>query len=111
MDEQKKTTADGLRALADWYEANPEIDVPSVFIHVSGRGDEAAKKLATIAKAMGTYEKNLGEYSLIVKRMFGPAWVFATVSRDDISRKSVTYEYPKSILETLGPEFEAELAK
>ena len=110
MEEKKQTTAEGLRALADWYEAHPEIDTPNVFIHIWDRSSEAAKKLAAVVKAMGTCEKSIDDYSLTVKRDFGPIMLAAIISRDAVCRKIVTYDCPKSLLETLGPEFEQELA-
>lgn len=106
----EQTVAEGLRALADWYEAHPEIDTPSVFLHFWEQGGEAAKKLATVAKAMGTCEKSFSDYSLTLKRQFGPVWLMANIDRDAICRKIVTYDCPKSLLAELGPEFEKELA-
>lgn len=110
MEETKQTTAEGLRALADWYEAHPEIDVPSVVISIWERNGGAAKKLALTAKAMGTCEKSMDDYSITLKRHFGPVMLLASISRDAVCRKIVTYDCPKSLLETLGPEFEQELA-
>lgn len=110
MEETKQTTAEGLRELADWYEAHPEVESPQVFIHIFELRGDAAKRLAVVAKAMGTCEKSLDDYNLTVKRNFGPISLFAIVSRDAVCRKIVTYDCPKSLLETLGPEFENELA-
>lgn len=110
MEETKQTTAEGLRALADWYEAHPEIDAPHMSLYFWERGGEAAKKLAAVAKAMGTCEKSFSDYSLTIKRQFGPVWLTASVDRDAVCKKIVTYDCPESLLAELGPEFEKELA-
>lgn len=105
------TTAEGFRALADWYEEHPEIVHPALYIHVHDSGEDAAKKLAIIAKAMGTCKKDASDYYFTVSREFGPLILNAMVSRDSVCKKIVTYECPESLLKSLGPQFEKEFAE
>jgi hypothetical protein len=78
--------ADGLRELADWYEAHPTIELPTTQrfdIFLDNKAEFAA-----IARAMGTLEKVVtgdDSYSFVIlKKSFGPVSLDANASRDEV---------------------------
>ena len=68
--------ADGLRQIADWYEAHPEIPVPhldSVDVYTVHDRDD----LQRVARALGSCEKGSAsaESLFVLKRRFGALWL------------------------------------
>lgn len=109
--EEAKAYADGLRELADWYEKHPEMPGHGVYVHLDDypRG-QARANLALAAKAMGNCEKSFSSYSVAVTRKFGAVTLTASVDRDAICKKIVTYDCPESLLKELGEDFVDALA-
>ena len=101
--------ADGLREIADMYEANPELKAPKVYLWICDGSGNEARKLAEFAKAMKPCKKVVNDYNFAVLRNYGPVEMRAYVDRSSVCKKVVKWECPKSLLETLGPEFEKEL--
>lgn len=92
----------GLREIADWLEAHPEVPLPwhktaqtgqleySLEIYLNGDGQKA--QLATIGRAMGKAEKvaidSLNRFNLV--RRFGGIAVVAVADREEVCTKVVT---------------------
>lgn len=65
-----KETVAGLRALADWYEAHPEIPVPER-IDVNLYDYDGETDMATMERAMGSFDKNYDIDGLVLEKPFG----------------------------------------
>jgi hypothetical protein len=61
--------ADGLRQLANWYEAHPEIPLP--LLEVNNYAVDSKDEAGALAKALGTFKKRYTDDLLIVNKMFG----------------------------------------
>jgi len=105
MENEEKSIADGLRELADWYEKNPAMKLPSVTIHLWP--DEPAvtiSELTRIIKAFGTYEKKINDHYIHVSHNFGPVPVDVMASRDYLCKKVVSWKCCDALIELIGPE-------
>jgi hypothetical protein len=83
--EDRNETISGLRQLADWLEAHPEVPVPTY--NQSSVAVEAAD-LPTIARAMGQAEKTAyGDYFRLSKR-FGGVEYYCYTDRDAVCTRT-----------------------
>lgn len=93
-DQERAAYIEGLRQVADWLEAHPEVELPwlgfepKLSIYLVGYAQR--EPLAAIARAMGSFEKiaNGDDYFQIVRRFAGIA-VVAQASRDEVCEKVV----------------------
>lgn len=95
--------ATGLRLIADFYEAQPEMEQFSVGVYATGR-DGFLKSLKTLSHG-GKVTKDLSDTSqyayVRAERMFGDLKMTLSVSKECICKRivSVRYECPDSLLE------------
>jgi hypothetical protein len=95
--------ADGLRQIASWVEAHPEI-VPPPYPEVAWHHLETAEEAAHITRALGTVKKhgftpgNEGAVSLV--RMFGAIAFRVTFWRKDVCTRRVvgTEHVPEQVV-------------
>jgi len=91
---------DGLRQIADFLEAHPDVDLPHLNSVITGKfedtlnifivdGDQKAK-LATIARAMGRAEKLMAGGDVRVIRRFAGITLVAQASRSEVCERIVT---------------------
>jgi hypothetical protein len=86
---------DGLRRLADWLDANPQVDVPwtgSEYDPLQIGVWVAKEKLAAIVKALpGTVEKDYSADNVVrVNATFGDLHVSAYAGRSEVCERVVT---------------------
>ena len=82
--------ADGLRELASWYEAHPEIHELFAFpeISVASFPTESKPVVQQIAKALGSFDKDFSSL-LELKKNFGPVKLRFVFWRDAVCTKRV----------------------
>lgn len=105
MSERSVTTfAAGLRALADWYEAHPDMLIPSVDIASEWKvfGFDSKEDAASVIAALGSCRKEYTDNGLLyIKRDFGAGVVLSFVfSREQVCRKKVlgTEQIPERVI-------------
>lgn len=102
MSETTMSIGDSLRLIAEWYDAHPNAPAPYVHIHINEwPKDTAAARLAAMAAALKPCRKELSSWRIGLQRQFGCLEFGASVSRDAICEKVVTYKCPESLLESL----------
>lgn len=82
---------DGLRQLADFIEAHPEL--PGLLHCRAGIylwGDSAKAELAVAAMAMGTAAKRADDFYFGVEKSFGPVVLSVKAGRDNVCERVVT---------------------
>lgn len=107
--------ANGLRALADFYEAHPEMPIPHahqvVFMHERQSFLAAAKMLADGGKVLKLADEEVSTWPRFhAIRMFGPVRLDVEIDRKTICRlvraaQPAVFECPDSLLEEAA-EFE-----
>ena len=110
LTEEQREYVDGLRALADFLEAHPdliEIHLPATF-HVFPGSDKA--KFARLALQLGTSEKSVDSSWYNVERSFGPHKICVATSRSNVCEKIVVGSETVEI-EEADPEVVAALPK
>lgn len=91
---------DGLRQIADFLEAHPDVELPHLNSVITGKfentlniyivdGDQKAR-LATIARAMGRAEKLMDAGDVRVIRRFAGIALVAQASRSEVCERVVT---------------------
>lgn len=89
MDESKnhREYVQGLRALADFYEAHPEVPLPysEQNIYALDTKDEAKM----LAEALGTFEKEYNEWHFTMVKRFGPIQMRFVFNRGNVCTKKV----------------------
>lgn len=110
VDPARAAYTQGLREIADWLDAHPEVKLPHIGAHIPGcelpslpiwirapyKWDDdqrdARARLAEIARAMGRANKGPGlvDGTFIVWRQFAGLAVFAQTERDEVCEKVVT---------------------
>lgn len=99
-DQQRAAYIDGLRQIADFLEANPDVNLPHMSSYQTGKYEDTLNiyivqgnqkdQLATIARAMGRAEKVMdGELVRVFRRFAGIALV-AQAHRDQVCERVVT---------------------
>lgn len=110
-DPQRQAWLDGMRAIVDWLEANPQVPLPFGSNPIDGRigrhglgiyvqdhtypwedpGPSAVQQVATIAKAMGRATKGTSRTGarMYVYRPFGPIDVFVGIDREQVCERVV----------------------
>ena len=71
MNATHKEYADGLRAVADFYESHPEIPLP-YDTDISNGSVDTKEEAATIMRALGSCSKNYSDYYFVLAKNFGP---------------------------------------
>jgi hypothetical protein len=93
--------ANGLRLIADFYEAQPEMEQFIVGVYTHGR-DKFLKALRALSHG-GKVTKDLSDTSqyayVRAERMFGDLKLTLSVSKECICERIVTYKCPDSLLE------------
>ncbi|MCR4338569.1 MAG: hypothetical protein NUW01_01645 [Gemmatimonadaceae bacterium] len=80
------TFADGLRELADWMDAHPEVNIaPFEVLHYCLDKDE----FRTSVRAMGRGEKSTSDPYFFVTRWFGPVALRTYAAREKVCRRVV----------------------
>ncbi len=96
LDETKTTErtafTDGLRAVADWLDANPEVALPfpRMWIYCAAYGQgQAVEEGAVFARAPGQCEKSTDEAGnrFVLTRTFGPVSLIWTAIREAVCEK------------------------
>lgn len=82
----RQATLDGLRALAEYLEARPDVPLPFLrMVNAYGQPED----LAVIAKAMGGFQKDhYGDYLALVKT-FGPVKLHVSFHSQDVCERVV----------------------
>lgn len=120
-DPERRAFTLGLRSLADWLEAHPEVALPypAICIYSSAYGDGAAvQEAAAFARAAGTADKKVEEGSsrFALVRHFGPLALEWSATRSAVCEmRTVTKEVtewvcPDSLLREADERAEAEAA-
>lgn len=78
--------ADGLRALADFYQQHPEMPLPYGDIQLFPNGKE---ELAVIARAMRTFKKSFSDEMIYLRKTFGPVNLVAMEYRKKVCKPRV----------------------
>ena len=107
--------ADGLRHLADWLEAHPEVDAPESEISCYGMNDR--EEAAAVLAACGTCEKKYTDGLFSILKKFGPVTLRYVFHRNAVCVKRVvgTKVVPASVVpareEQVIPEHEEEIVE
>ncbi|MDP7337678.1 MAG: hypothetical protein QF786_00050 [Vicinamibacterales bacterium] len=75
----------GLRDLADWYEAHPEVTLPSSTVNIY----PDVREFSAVARAMGSAEKEAVGSWFVLAKSFGPISLEANADRDEVCTKRV----------------------
>lgn len=111
--DERTAFTDGLRALADWLDAHPDVDTPYPRLTIHSRRYAAGSGIAeaaAVARAMGTCEKGADETlnHFTLTKQFGPIALRWTAGRAAVCEKrSVT----KTVDEWVCPTLLAEVAE
>lgn len=100
MDEARKKFIDGLRALADWFEAHPDIPTPRGEVAINLYSMDTKEEAATFARALGRCDKRYQDSILYISRRFGAIRLEALFMRDSVCTKRVvgTREIPEQVI-------------
>lgn len=96
---QRKGYTDGLRELADWYDAHPEIDIPGNHelnvSHLNSKDEARA-----LIRALGACKKDYGSSLVTISRNFGSIAVKFLFYRESVCRKVVvgTRDVPEKVI-------------
>lgn len=85
-----ETNADfiiGLRALADWYEANPNADLRPQTICVYP--DDTKEEVRRWSRMLGTFTKNTSDTLYTLSKQFGPVQLDVVFLRDIVCERRV----------------------
>jgi len=95
---------DGLRELAEWFDAHPEVDEPT-YKALSIYPPDDPEVIATVARAMGTARKVWEDQLLYIKKDFGGGVeLSAAFSREAICKKVVKgYKMVPAVAEHVVP--------
>ena len=77
-----KEYADGLRQIADWIEAHPDIEVPET--ELSGYGMHSKEDAAKVLMALKPCKKLYGDSLFSIVREFGPITLKFVFSRNQV---------------------------
>lgn len=103
----KQTTADGLRALADFLDSctGPAAvlnrnQVNLNFFDLGGFNTEEARVLASVAKQMRTFDKSYSDSLMTLKKDFGLVSAHVVAMREAVCKRVVvgTEEVPEQII-------------
>ena len=99
MTEQRKEYVKGLRDLADWYEAHPEIELPYEPVH-DNYAVNSKEDAASVIRALGRCDKEYSGNLLTISRQFGPIKAKFVFYREAVCRKVVvgTREVPEQVI-------------
>jgi hypothetical protein len=94
-----KDFVEGLRQIADWYEANSDVVIPEARLTVFGEKDNK-KNIATLAWRLGPLKKEMNEEILALERSFnGVALRFVFLRSAVCERRVVrTEEIPEAVI-------------
>jgi hypothetical protein len=98
IENETETTAinlgviEGLRALADFLEAHPDLP-PINWAAASARVDTKDVFIAA-ARPMGSFKKVVNDYDYELVRKFGPVKLDVSIRRETICKKVVKWECP-----------------
>jgi len=103
MTPERQAWLDGLRAMADWFEQNPErmsdlaLGGGGIIVNLYPGGK---KELAQLARKLGRVEKMQSGNLFYVSRKFGPHSIDGVTMRDQVCRRIVTgtREIPEEII-------------
>lgn len=95
-----KEYADGLRAIASWYEAHPEIPLPAD-ANISNAFCQSKDDAAAVIRALGKCQKEYSEKLLTISRKFGQVTAQFLFWRDQVCVRKVvgTREIPEQKIE------------
>jgi hypothetical protein len=84
-----KEYADGLRAIADFFEQHEEIGLPHDAEYFSYFSAQTKEEMALLSRALGSCNKKYGDWQFILSRNFGAVTFRAIVSREQICKRVV----------------------
>ncbi len=114
METTHKEFADGLRAIADWYEKNPHIPIPR-HPSINNYSVNTKGEAAAILRALGQCEKEYDENMFTLSHKFGPIVARFVFYRESVCVKKVvgTREIAETVLpareETIIPAHKEEI--
>lgn len=88
-EDSAREQADGLRELADWIEAHPDIAermAPPYLVIIADDADDMAHKARALG---GKRSKHVGDEWVDVERKFGPVRVTVTARRENVCERVV----------------------
>lgn len=99
MNTERKEFCDGLRAVADWLEAHPDLALPQsdVSCYALDTKEEAAHTLKNLAPCEKIYTEGL----FYISRRFGPVILRYAFNRDSVCTLKVVgkREVPETVIE------------
>lgn len=103
--EKREAWVEGLRQLADFVEAHPEMPLPMSGATLYLWGADAKTELAALVRILGNVEKEASESFFGVTRRFGPHALSVKASRENVCQRVVvgtkteTYQVPPEGIE------------
>ncbi len=90
MTEQSAAFVRDLQSLVNFLGAHPELPLPSFFdFNIYDLGDEDLALARTIAKAFGTFDKDIGDSIFTLKKRFGTVALRFVFHRDSVCTRRV----------------------
>lgn len=99
MTTERKDFTDGLRAIADWYDAHPEIAIPGL-PEITNASVDTKDEAAAVIRALGSCEKEYGQTLFTITKVFGSVKAKFYFYREAVCVKKVIgkKEIPEQIL-------------
>ena len=88
-DEERTAWVDGLRQLADFVEANPELPLPHAGAAIYLWGENPKADLANAVRIMGNVEKKADDFFIGADRKFGPITLSVKAARETVCERVV----------------------
>lgn len=88
MSDERKSLTDGLRQIADWYDAHPEIDIPTSPNFRNFSVNSKATVQAVI-RALGECKKEYADTLFTVSRKFGSVRTDFIFFRNDVCVRKI----------------------
>lgn len=100
MADERKEFCDGLRALADWYEAHQDIAVPFAPC-VNNAALDTKDEAANVIRALGSCEKLYGDTIVTIRKKFGSVSADFIFFRQEVCTLKVVgkREVPETVIE------------
>jgi len=99
MNEKVKEYCKGLREIADWYEAHPEIDLPKKELEVLSFSTENPAIARKAGLALGTFKKEVSDYIYRISKQFSGVSLEFVFYRDKVCvKKFIRTEVKKRLI-------------
>jgi hypothetical protein len=106
---EKLTFAQSLRAIADWYDAHPEIEPPLHAVSVAISETDSHEHALALAKALAPCRKEYSDTLLVLSRVFGQIEMRHVFYRSAVCERVVLGK--ESVPERIIPAHEREIVE